>query len=778
MLFTIPVTPRSHVITTGQALNPRDFTSPEYTHWVATTGGVTHTMPTPVKDLAGFIMGLINDSSGNVTFSGTFLAGTSMTLATKQATLVVCMPLAGTTYKWMKLSELGASTELSADELAGIQAGAPTALDPVVKVSGVPVKATGAAVDIGTNDTDFLTPKAIEDSSYAKTSAIPTVATGAEVNTGTDNAKMVTAKAMADSDYAKTSDIPDASAGFDYVRTGRVGGTANDLDGIAYALISDGEKAWTNTSGSIATYHYDATSAAAESDPTVIKPDDAGASNGRWLIDTVNLSMISGLVNANVAAGAAITEAKLALNYATHSNANDITVYADLTAAELATSVDGKLCWVKSLDTFYEGLAAGGAFTRDATYVLNTADAGDTRWIGYAGLYVYHTLNVSDGTNKAAVTATMMKGIENAAISATDIPAKASSTGILRRYADLTAAELATSVGGLMCFVISLGTLYEGLASAAAYTRDGTFVLNTADAGDTRWVGRSGKYVYNSLESSDGTNKAALTASILKGLENGAPTPTDPVAKMSNAPTALQLAALPNYEATALTGGGAGALDLLATAGTATVGGEECVVTLGAAPTQTFARYRFLKTGVAAESSPDVIRPDDFGTDGQGNWNLVLYDGTALPYGTAADTVCVGNDTRLLTADENTALTGSLNWGDWSPTIASVPAVDTTVARYQRVGNSVSGYADVRGADGDAWTPSTFSLPVAPVDLNARIPCQAYQKVGAAAKINMLAEIDAETGGSLNIKFNAAIACTNAEAWQIQVHFGPYEVSA
>jgi hypothetical protein len=42
----------------------------------------------------------------------------------------------------------------------------------------------------------------------------------------------------------------------------------------------------------------------------------------------------------------------------------------------------------------------------------------------------------------------------------------------------------------------------------------------------------------------------------------------------------------------------------------------------------------------------------------------------------------------------------------------------------------------------------------------------------------MLAEIDAETGGSLNIKFNAAIACTNAEAWQIQVHFGPYEVSA
>lgn len=123
-----------------------------------------------------------------------------------------------------------------------------------------------------------------------------------------------------------------------------------------------------------------------------------------------------------------------------------------------------------------------------------------------------------------------------------------------------------------------------------------------------------------------------------------------------------------------------------------------------------------------------------------------------------------------------TAIAGSTNYQDWAPTVASVPAVDSTVARYQRIGHAVSGFIDIRGSDGDAWTPSTITLPVAPVDQNCRIPCTAYQKVGAGAKTNMLAEIDAETGASLYIKFNGAAECTDAASWQVQVHFGPYEV--
>jgi hypothetical protein len=62
----------------------------------------------------------------------------------------------------------------------------------------IPVKATGAEVDTGTDDAKFLTPKAIEDSSYAKTAAIPVKATKAEMAAGTDDAKFLTALAAAE----------------------------------------------------------------------------------------------------------------------------------------------------------------------------------------------------------------------------------------------------------------------------------------------------------------------------------------------------------------------------------------------------------------------------------------------------------------------------------------------------------------------------------------------------------------------------------------------------
>lgn len=66
-------------------------------------------------------------------------------------------------------------------------------------------KATGAEVDTGTDDAKYVTPKAIEDSSYAKTTAIPVKASGAEVTTGTDDAKFVTAKALTDAGIGAAS---------------------------------------------------------------------------------------------------------------------------------------------------------------------------------------------------------------------------------------------------------------------------------------------------------------------------------------------------------------------------------------------------------------------------------------------------------------------------------------------------------------------------------------------------------------------------------------------
>jgi hypothetical protein len=65
--------------------------------------------------------------------------------------------------------------------------------------TSVPVKATGAEINTGTDDAKFATAKAIADSNVAFVADIPVKASGAEVNTGTDDAKFVTAKAIADS---------------------------------------------------------------------------------------------------------------------------------------------------------------------------------------------------------------------------------------------------------------------------------------------------------------------------------------------------------------------------------------------------------------------------------------------------------------------------------------------------------------------------------------------------------------------------------------------------
>lgn len=64
------------------------------------------------------------------------------------------------------------------------------------------LKATGAEINIGTEDAKIVTPKAIADSNVAMITDIPVKATGAEVTTGTDDAKFVTPKALTDAGIA------------------------------------------------------------------------------------------------------------------------------------------------------------------------------------------------------------------------------------------------------------------------------------------------------------------------------------------------------------------------------------------------------------------------------------------------------------------------------------------------------------------------------------------------------------------------------------------------
>ena len=68
-----------------------------------------------------------------------------------------------------------------------------------------------------------------------------------------------------------------------YPATSYIGGGAGALDAIPCATLGTGEIAVVANATVFSVHYYDAASAAAESSPDVIKPDD-NAGNGRWLI--------------------------------------------------------------------------------------------------------------------------------------------------------------------------------------------------------------------------------------------------------------------------------------------------------------------------------------------------------------------------------------------------------------------------------------------------------------------------------------------------------------
>jgi len=94
------------------------------------------------------------------------------------------------------------------------------------------------------------------------------------------------------------------------------------------------------------------------------------------------------------------------------------------------------------------------------------------------------------------------------------------------------------------------------------------------------------------------------------------------------------------YGCTALTGGGTGALDALdITASGAPnsddlADGDSAIVTVISGTTVTVYEYIFDADGTDAESSPDVIRPDDYSSGGV--WRLVKFNIGMIPDGTGS----------------------------------------------------------------------------------------------------------------------------------------------
>ena len=89
---------------------------------------------------------------------------------------------------------------------------------------------------------------------------------------------------------------------------------------------------------------------------------------------------------------------------------------------------------------------------------------------------------------------------------------------------------------------------------------------------------------------------------------------------------ALNVYAANQYGCTSLTGGGSGALDALDITGASApnasslADGDTAIVATISGTTVTFYYYVYDADGTTAESSPGVIRPDDYSS--AGNWLL------------------------------------------------------------------------------------------------------------------------------------------------------------
>jgi len=122
--------------------------------------------------------------------------------------------------------------------------------------------------------------------------------------------------------------------------------------------------------------------------------------------------------------------------------------FTDVTAAEAASGKDATISYVFSTDTWYRYLAAGGAYTRNGTTVLNTAEAGNTRRIAVAGQY--HALAEKFAVSVAADTIseyTSAAGVTVDGVLLKDATVAASGTGLSGAFGATGAASRISITG-------------------------------------------------------------------------------------------------------------------------------------------------------------------------------------------------------------------------------------------------------------------------------------------------------------------------------------------
>ncbi len=546
--------------------------------------------------------------------------------------------------------------------------------------------------------------------------------------------------------------------------TALTGGAAGALDAIPVASLANLSTARVfvgEVTPDVYFYQWDADSAVGEASPTCIAADDNGGAAGRWKLISLNGSMTSyGTSSTTACVG---NDARLPT---TEENTALVGYYrtglTGGTGADL-DGIDGALLTVAGTRALVVvGTDPGVAYhysldlTKNAAesspdVIVPDANPGTKNWVlqSIAGEMVVYGSAASTacvGNDSRLPTAAQKTALFD--YSATGLTGGGAGALDLIDGAALVDGDTALVVVGNNPGV---AYIYVLDADNAGGESSPDIIAPDANGGNKRWV----------LATANGSMGDYGTTAVTACAGNDA-----------RLPTTAQKGALFDYSATALTGGGAGALDLID--GAALVDGDTAVVFVGNNPGVMY-YYVLDADNAGAESSPDIIAPDANGGDKR--WVLATSNGSMGDYGTTATTACVGNDARLLASAEATALAGTTDWAAWpaGPTWPSVPAVDTNVHKYRKMGGMCEIFIDIAGADGDGWTPSTVSdLPVAPVDWNGQIPLMSRQSVNAATPTDMLARVDAET--DLRIEFDNAAACTNAQAWRIQI-WGAYPIA-
>lgn len=152
------------------------------------------------------------------------------------------------------------------------------------------------------------------------------------------------------------------------------GGTEGALDTVKYAVLSDGDLAIVcNSAEETHIFRFESSSAAAESDPQVIKPDDAGSNNGRWILTDMSIEDLKTYGNAVFDGTVAITGATTvaALTASGLITANTLKIGAGATIDEvddddtLAAASDTKLCTQGNVKAYVDAAAGGIVMSYD-----------------------------------------------------------------------------------------------------------------------------------------------------------------------------------------------------------------------------------------------------------------------------------------------------------------------------------------------------------------------------------------------------------------------------